>query len=175
MIIKGNCMLDNIKKLLKDNQYKEANKQLVDLIKETDKNSELYSQAIYLRGRLNTDFHYKDKSDFIAKQSFLDCIQSQYPLPQREYYFEGVDRIQKRHIAILVKAFKDYPKELKIGKYLFSAQVKLNLRYDAYLTAIEMYKSESTFLNHICFESILDKIEDYDLYNIINDLLNTKC
>lgn len=385
-------MLDNIKKLVKDNQYKEANKQLVDLIKETDKNTELYSQATYLRGRLNTDFHYKDKSDFIAKQSFLDCIQSQYPLPQayceyanleednntainyiklgiekfpndpllyrsllqktktfkekqniikqineldivdfylytniintyinnnsledcysyckkilavykleddekllynlvlalslieiadeaslkeaekillklikddvsnelhyvtymglikiylilnntqkiieyfdkipfqglqdydnypmliyldfeqlfteilnkldklftkdrqrkqktkillamyfckREYYFEGVDRIQKKHIAILVKAFKDYPKELKIGKYLFSAQVKLKLNYDAYLTAIEMYKSESTFLNHISFESILDKIEGYDLCNIITDLLNS--
>ena len=46
-------MLDNIKKLVKDNQYKEANKQLVDLIKETDKNTELYSQATYLRGRLH--------------------------------------------------------------------------------------------------------------------------
>jgi len=89
---------------------------------------------------------------------------------QREYYWDNVNKIQKKHIIILKKAFKDYPKEVYLGKYLFVSQRKLKLHFEAYLTAISMYQSEETFLNHICFESILNDITDYDFMQITNNL-----
>lgn len=107
----------------------------------------------------------KDKN----RKQKIQILLSMY-ICQREYYWEGVNKIQKKQVAILKKAFKDYPTEMYIGKYLFSSQIKLNLYFDAYLTAISMYQSEETFLNHICFERILDKISDYDFMQIINNL-----
>lgn len=107
----------------------------------------------------------KDKS----RKQKAQILLSMY-ICQREYYWEGVNKIQKKHVAILKKAFKDYPTEMYIGKYLFSSQIKLNLYFDAYLTAINMYKTKETFLNHICFESIIENISDYDFLQIANNL-----
>lgn len=89
---------------------------------------------------------------------------------QREYYWENVNNIQKRHVTILKKAFKDYPAEMYIGKYLFSSQIKLNLYFDAYMTVIDMYKAKSSFLNYICFEELLDNIDEVELLHITNQL-----
>lgn len=89
---------------------------------------------------------------------------------QREYFWENVNKIQKRHVAILKKAFKDYPTEMYIGKYLFSSQIKLNLYFDAYLTVIGLYKAKSSFLDCICFEELLDHIDEIELIQITNQL-----
>ncbi|MBS6603439.1 MAG: tetratricopeptide repeat protein [Brachyspira sp.] len=108
--------------------------------------------------------------DKIRKQK-VNILYSMY-ICQREYYWEGVDKIQKKHTSILKKAFKDYPQELKIGQFLFFAQCKLKLYFEAYETVIAMYHSKTTSLEHICFDRILNEIEETELLRITQNLCN---
>lgn len=99
----------------------------------------------------------------------IQILQTMY-FCQKEYCWDNVNKVQKKHITILKKAFKDYPTEMNIGKYLFGAQIKLKLYFEAYSTAINMYKENISFLSCICIEELLENINDFELSQIITQL-----
>lgn len=54
-------MLEDIKTLIEKEKYKDADYQLKNIINNTAKDTELYSNATYLRGCINTDYKFKEK------------------------------------------------------------------------------------------------------------------
>ena len=144
-------MLEDIKTLIEKDEYKEADSQLKNIINDADKNTELYSNATYLRGCINTEYKFKEKNNFVAKDAFMECINSKYPLPLAFCKYADIEEDNNISINYLKLGLEQFPQNGTLYRYLLKKTNIVKEKFDI-IKKIEELK----IIDYYLFLDIID-------------------
>jgi tetratricopeptide (TPR) repeat protein len=141
-----------IEDLIDNKKYLDAEQKLIAIINDINSNEKDISIANYLMGYIHTRFNNKGKSNSIASQALLKCIDSSYPISNAFYLYADVE--EDKNIAI---------------NYLRKGLAKFSTNSGIYIGLLK-YSAKAEQLKVI--EEIMGKgLNDYDLLRKVIELL----
>lgn len=113
-------MLIEIKSLIDNKEYEKADRELTKMLETTDEDTEQYSHISYIKGCLNSDYRYKNRNEYIAKNSLMRCINSKYSIPSSYCRYAEIEQDVNIAINYLRQGLEKFPNDTTIYRTLLN-------------------------------------------------------